>query len=63
MRLYYYAPVLPFGCEGLEPAICDSLQKLKQPQDLDILWLLLWALRDSNPRPSACKADALNQLS
>ena len=22
-----------------------------------------WALRDSNPRPSACKADALNQLS
>ena len=23
----------------------------------------LWALRDSNPRPSACKADALNQLS
>ena len=27
-------------------------------------WLYLWwALRDSNPRPSACKADALNQLS
>ena len=25
--------------------------------------LVLWALRDSNPRPSACKADALNQLS
>ena len=23
----------------------------------------LWALRESNPRPSACKADALNQLS
>ncbi len=23
----------------------------------------LWSLRDSNPRPSACKADALNQLS
>ena len=22
-----------------------------------------WELRDSNPRPSACKADALNQLS
>ena len=22
-----------------------------------------WVLRDSNPRPSACKADALNQLS
>ena len=24
---------------------------------------LLWERRDSNPRPSACKADALNQLS
>ncbi len=24
---------------------------------------LKWELRDSNPRPSACKADALNQLS
>ena len=23
----------------------------------------MWSLRDSNPRPSACKADALNQLS
>jgi hypothetical protein len=22
-----------------------------------------WEQRDSNPRPSACKADALNQLS
>ena len=27
------------------------------------LLVFLWALRDSNPRPSACKADALNQLS
>ena len=26
-------------------------------------FLGLWELRDSNPRPSACKADALNQLS
>ena len=25
--------------------------------------LSVWELRDSNPRPSACKADALNQLS
>ncbi len=25
--------------------------------------LHLWALTDSNRRPSACKADALNQLS
>ena len=28
-----------------------------------ILSGLLWEQRDSNPRPSACKADALNQLS
>ena len=27
------------------------------------LSLLGWALTDSNRRPSACKADALNQLS
>ena len=26
-------------------------------------YLILWALTDSNRRPSACKADALNQLS
>ena len=25
--------------------------------------VLLWAFTDSNRRPSACKADALNQLS
>ena len=28
-----------------------------------LLCIILWELRDSNPRPSACKADALNQLS
>jgi len=27
------------------------------------LMAFLWELRGSNPRPSACKADALNQLS
>ena len=27
------------------------------------LFNLEWALTDSNRRPSACKADALNQLS
>ena len=26
-------------------------------------WTFVWALTDSNRRPSACKADALNQLS
>ena len=25
--------------------------------------IVVWALTDSNRRPSACKADALNQLS
>lgn len=25
--------------------------------------VILWAMRDSNPRPSGCKPDALNQLS
>ena len=28
-----------------------------------IRFVLEWALTDSNRRPSACKADALNQLS
>ena len=27
------------------------------------VFLVLWAMTDSNRRPSACKADALNQLS
>ena len=42
-----------------------NIQKLKK----DIAKLLisnvfhLWEQRESNPRPSACKADALNQLS
>ena len=40
--------------------------KKNEREKLDLtmfLSLFLWALRDSNPRPSACKADALNQLS
>ena len=28
-----------------------------------VFLFLLWEQRESNPRPSACKADALNQLS
>jgi hypothetical protein len=27
------------------------------------VWISLWELMGSNHRPSACKADALNQLS
>jgi len=30
---------------------------------LNLFMNVLWALTDSNRRPSACKADALNQLS
>ena len=40
-------------------------QETPKPLDFGVLvrpfgW---WELRESNPRPSACKADALNQLS
>ena len=35
----------------------------KKGEPLKILLCLTWALTDSNRRPSACKADALNQLS
>ena len=31
-------------------------------ESVDFNLLLLWAMRDSNPRPSPCKGDALNQL-
>ena len=38
--------------------------KIKKAGQLNVrLCNFGWALRDSNPRPSACKADALNQLS
>ncbi len=35
----------------------------KSSYSLVTAWFCLWELRGSNPRPSACKADALNQLS
>ncbi len=35
-------------------------QKNRQAPEVLVYW---WALTDSNRRPSACKADALNQLS
>ena len=37
-------------------------QKKKETHGV-YLFFLLWEQRESNPRPSACKADALNQLS
>ena len=39
---------------------CNDTKKACRLVDLQAL---LWALTDSNRRPSACKADALNQLS
>ena len=38
----------------------DELKKA--PRKTEVLFLE-WEQRESNPRPSACKADALNQLS
>ena len=38
-------------------------QEAQDRDGWDVLLVVKWALRDSNPRPSACKADALNQLS
>ena len=35
----------------------------QKKMSFDIFLLVLWELTDSNRRPSACKADALNQLS
>ena len=39
-----------------------SVHKEKNRQHLGVVGFV-WALTDSNRRPSACKADALNQLS
>ena len=42
---------------------CPCQAKMKKaPQKTEVLFLE-WEQRESNPRPSACKADALNQLS
>ena len=37
--------------------------KMHKKEDMLSHFLFLWAITDSNRRPSACKADALNQLS
>jgi hypothetical protein len=59
--------------EGSDKLECGSVMsrissgevlKIKKAGQLNVrLCNFGWALRDSNPRPSACKADALNQLS
>ena len=43
--------------------MCVLWGQKKELQKCNSLIFLLWALTDSNRRPSACKADALNQLS
>lgn len=40
-----------------------SIMSIKKPHQKDEVFFLLWELTGSNRRPSACKADALNQLS
>ena len=45
----------------LTPRIVQEDIYRKSPTNCEAF--LLWALTDSNRRPSACKADALNQLS
>ena len=42
-------------------SVLDQATK-KAPRKPEVLFLE-WEQRESNPRPSACKADALNQLS
>lgn len=45
-------------CPGLQAD--ETIQKNTAADVLRCFW---WEQRESNPRPSACKADALNQLS
>ncbi len=57
------------GGTGLEPATSAMSTQRSEPTELtaqkktSTLVEVLWVLRDSNPRPSGCKPDALNQLS
>ena len=41
----------------------DGTGYRKQKSCNQMITTLLWVVMDSNRRPSACKADALNQLS
>ena len=49
----------------VDPLCCSEYtqaRKMKKGRN-QLATSLSWALTDSNRRPSACKADALNQLS
>ena len=52
------------GSDGFEPPKQEAADLQSAPFGHSGNYpLVLWALTDSNRRPSACKADALNQLS
>ena len=53
-------PPLPLG--ELHWSMFGRAKMKKAPRKTEVLFLE-WEQRESNPRPSACKADALNQLS
>ena len=74
VRLHIVGRSLPLGnsLPPHSPSSHPSKNKLQKPNSfflatasLPLKKLLknLWEQRESNPRPSACKADALNQLS
>ena len=46
-------------------SLCDTMAMAnnKKQKRGKLMFSSMWALTDSNRRPSACKADALNQLS
>ena len=51
-------------CEKTEKIVIIKFKSIKKrPLNILLKDLSSWALTDSNRRPSACKADALNQLS
>ena len=52
-----------FLLNGEENTFSDTYKQKKRLDIIQSLAIFLWELKDSNRRPSACKADALNQLS
>ena len=52
-----------FLLDGEENTFSDTYKNKKEIGIIQSLAISLWELTDSNRRPSACKADALNQLS
>ena len=60
----YLAEKLRVNCKyASEAPDRNQVEKLKTPLYIIERRFFWWERRDSNPRPSACKADALNQLS